>query len=297
MSNDEPHVIVPTSIGDMSVVDLGGTGVEALMFHAPGFCAESLSFVADALRETCRTYSVELPGHGRSPTGGVSAQEFWPVIPEIVVGLGLDRPVLVGFDLSGFLVTAAAVAQPEAASAVVSICNWCPGTREETAEFLEFITSDTVLDGLAERMKLGATSRDEEGVKPIMMELARNAIHDFLIDDEESLFADRISCTIGRTDDGAYVRLPTLDTMRRLYALDPDDEIYPEARLFERVDLPCLLVLPKEGVNDAAIERAEAMAARRSNMLTTVIDGGHNPQMSHPSAVAEALAPFLAQLA
>lgn len=296
MGSNEPHVIVPTEVGDMSVVDFGGTGVDALMFHSPGFCAESLSLVAAALAETCHTYSVELPGHGRSPTGALSAAEFWAVIPEIVAGLGLERPVLVGFDLSGFLVTAAALQQPDLASGVVNVCGWCLRTREETAEFLAFLSSDEVLEGLAERMKLGATSADEAGMRTIMLELARNSIHDFLIEDEEARFADRITCTIGRTADGGFVRLPTLDTLRRLYAIDPDAEVYPHAGLLEQVDLPYLLVLPSEGVDSALLERAKEVEARRPNVSTTVIDTGPNPQMSDPSAVAGALAPFLTRL-
>lgn len=296
MGSSEPHKIVPTAIGDMSVVDFGGTGVDALMFHSPGFCAESLSLVAEALDQTCHTYSVELPGHGQSPVGGMTAAEFWPVIGEIVDGLGLDRPVLVGFDMSGFLVTAAVAKDPAIASAVVSVCGWCLRTRQETAEFMDFLASDDVMQGLAERMKLGATSPDEAGMRPIMAELARNAIHDFLINDEEARFADRISCTVGRTDDGTFVRLPTVDTMRRLYALDPNDEMYPEAALLERVDLPYLLVLPSEGVDASLLDRADEMTARRPNLRTTVIDSGPNPQMSNPESVAAALAPFLTRL-
>ncbi len=41
------------------------------------------------------------------------AAEFWPAIPEIVSGLGLTRPMIVGFDLAGFMAIAAAVQQPD----------------------------------------------------------------------------------------------------------------------------------------------------------------------------------------
>ena len=295
MGHSEPHVSVSTAIGEMSVVDFGGSGIDTLMFHSPGFCAESLSLVAAATSSTCRSYSVELPGHGQSPTDTADAARIWPVIPEIVEGLQLRRPLLVGFDLSGFLVTAAAVQRPDLASAVVSIGGWCLRTRQETQDFLEFLTGDDVMQNLESRMLLGATSVDQGGMKPILAALARNAIKDFLIADEESRFADRIACTVRRTENG-YVRLPTVDTVRRIYGLDPHDDVFPENGLLERVSVPYVNVLTSEGVDSDLIDRGAELADRKSEMGLIVIEAGNNPQMSHPAAVGEAIA-AAAQLA
>lgn len=278
-----------TTIGGLSILDYGGSGVDALMFHAPGFCADSLALVAATLMGTCRTYSVELPGHGQSPADGMRTEDFWPVIPEIAAGLGLTRPILVGFDLAGFMVIAAAAANPDMAAEVVSVGGWCLRTRQETAEFLEFITADDVMAGLAERMQLGATAPDDEGMKRIMLLLARNAIHDFLIADEESRFAEKISCTVRIMDDGTRVRLPTVATMLMMYDLSVDDEVYPESGLLDRLTTPCTFVLTSEGLDQELIDRGHVLAAERDGLDTIVIRSGNNPQMSNPVAVGRAL--------
>lgn len=284
------RIDVQTTMGRMSVLDYGGAGVDSVMFHSPGFCADSLALVAESVRGTCRVYSVELPGHGQSPVGGMSGAEFWPAIPEIVTGLGLDRPVLVGFDLAGFFVTAAAATNPGTVSSVIDVGGWCLRTREESAEFLEMVTDEGVLAGLAERMQLGASAPDPEGVQAILRVLARNAIHDFLIADEESRFVHKIACTVQVMDDGTHVRLPTVDTMRLLHEVPVDDPVYPESGLVEHIDVPHTFVLTTEGVDPVLIDRARALARRRTNVHTALVPAGNNPQMSEPEAVGRAIA-------
>ncbi len=287
---------VSTSAGEISVLDYGGHGVDTVMFHSPGFCADSLALVAASMLEHCRVFSIELPGHGQAPTGGVSSREFWPVIPQIVQGLGAARPVLVGFALSGFYVAAAAAENPGLASPVVDVGGWCLRTRAETAEFIEFLTADDVMNGLAERMLLGACANDDEGMKTILRTLARNAIHDFLIADEESRFASRIACTVQAMDDGTLVRLPTLDTMRLIYDLRPDDDVYPETALVERIDETYKFVLTTEGMDQGLLERAHELAERKPNVHVTVVQAGNNPQMSHPEPIGKAISRVTARL-
>lgn len=284
------HLVVETSVGGVAVIDYGGFGVDTLMFHTPGFCADSLSLAAVDMTSRCRVYSVELPGHGHSPTDGMRAADFWPVIPEIVAGLGLTRPLLVGFELSGFMTVAAVVRQPELAGGVVALGAWCLRTREETAEFLDFVTADDVMTGVAERMLLGARASDEEGMRAIMRTLARNSIHDFLIEDEEARFAEKIACTVRRLDDGTFVRLPTVETMLRMYDLSVEDAAYPEPDLLEALTIPCTLVLTSDGLDQEFIARADELAAHRRNVEVMVLQAGNNPQMSHPRAVGAALA-------
>lgn len=290
------RVSVDTSLGEMSILDYGGHGADTVMFHAAGFCADSLSLVAAAMGGACRVFSVELPGHGQSPTGGVSPQAFWRVIPEIVAGLGTTRPVLVGFDLSGFFVTAAAAMNPELASAVVSVGGWCLRTREETAEFLEFLTGDDVLAGLADRMQLGASASDADGMQVILRTLARNSIHDFLIADEESRFADKIACTVQVMNDGTHVRLPTLDTMRMLHDLSTDDRVYPENALLERIAVPYKFVLTTDGIDQDLIERGHEISERLKNVHVSLVQAGNNPQMSHPEPIGKAIARVVTRL-
>ncbi len=290
------QVTVDTAIGGVCVLDYGGSGVDALMFHSPGFCADSLSLVAAAAADRYRCYSVELPGHGHAPTGGLRTTDFWPVIPDIVAGLGLVRPMLVGFDLSGFMVVAAAVKHPDLAAAVVSVGGWCLRTREETAEFLAFVTADDVMAGIAERMLLGARASDEEGMRAIMRTLARNSITDFLIDDEESRFAEKIESTVRVLDDGTFLRRPTVATMLSMYDLSIDDAVYPERGLLEAVSIPCTLVLSANGLDQEFICRANELADQRADIEVVVLRSGNNPQMSHPGAVADALAKAAARI-
>lgn len=283
------HLRVETSVGGVAVLDYGGSGVDTLMFHTPGFCADSLSLAAVEMTSRCRVYSVELPGHGHSPTDGMRAADFWPAIPQIVEGLGLTRPLLVGFELSGFMTVAAVVNQPELAAGVVAVGAWCLRTPAENAEFLELITAEDVMANVADRMLLGARASDEEGMRAIMLTLARNSIHDFLIEDEEARFADKIACTVRRLDDGTFVRLPTVETMRRMYDLSAEDAAYPGPALLEAVTIPCTLMLTADGVDGEFIARADELAARRGNVDVVVLQAGNNPQMSHPREVGAAL--------
>lgn len=289
-SGSEPQRIsVDTSAGEMSVLCYGGTGADTVMFHSPGFCADSLSLVAAAMTDTCNVFSVELPGHGQSLTGGLRAREFWPVIPEIVAGLGVERPVLVGFDLSGFFVTAAVAENPGLASAVVSVGGWCLRTREEAAEFLDFLTAEDVMEGLADRMQLGASAPDEAGMEAILLRLAHNAIHDFLIADEASRFADKIACTVQVGPDGMRTRLPTVETMRQVHDLSIDDEVYPDSALLDRIDVPYKFVLTSDGIDHELIGRAMEFAEHLPNLFVTLVEAGNNPQMSHPEPIGNAI--------
>ncbi len=132
-------------------------------------------------------------------------------------------------------------------------------------------------------------------MKPILATLARNAIRDFLIDDEESRFADRLACTVQRTEEG-YVRLPTVDTLRGLYQMDPEAAVYPESGLLHRISAPYVNVLTSEGFDSDLIERGEQLAARDAHMRLIVIEAGNNPQMSQPAAVAQAIVEAVRQV-
>ncbi len=179
----------------------------------------------------------------------------------------------------------------------MSVGGWCLRTRQETAEFLEFVTADDVMAGLADRMLLGARAPDEDTMKSIMRTLARNAIHDFLIEDEESRFADKISCTVRVMDDGTRVRLPTVDTILLMYDMSIDDEVYPERGLLDALTTPCTFVLTSQGLDQDLIDRARELAAERADIDVSVVRAGNNPQMSQPGGVAKALAQVAGRVA
>lgn len=102
-------------MSELAFKTLGGHGPDLVMLH--GFGSDRLSWAgnAAALTPVARLHSLDLPGHGDSPTdvGDGSAVELSRLVAETLKAHGIARAHLLGHSLGGAIALAIAHRSPE----------------------------------------------------------------------------------------------------------------------------------------------------------------------------------------
>ncbi len=76
-----------------------GAGAPVVLLHGLGSDRRRWGPIIDHLPENLRCIAVDLPGHGESPPEGCDVASVVGAVQDLVVGLGLERPVVVGHSL------------------------------------------------------------------------------------------------------------------------------------------------------------------------------------------------------
>jgi pimeloyl-ACP methyl ester carboxylesterase len=128
-----------------------GQGRPLVLVHGLGTDHTRWRPVADRLVDDFRCVSVDLPGHGRSPDTGCDVLSAAAGIHELVTGLGLAAPVVVGHSLGASVALIyGAVYSPAAVVAVEPTPLHLPHVAEGLAPYLYRMQDDDFDDAFAE---------------------------------------------------------------------------------------------------------------------------------------------------
>lgn len=279
---------LPVDDGLLSVLDFGGEGTEVLFVHTPGYCASSWLQVAAELAGRCRSYALDLPGHGFSSAPARNAQQVWQAVASTIEGLGLRRPVLVGLDQGALYTTAVAHERPELVGALVNLSGASLHTQEELRHIMGFATSPELAAYILDRFKLGEIGRGEADRQALIDSICELAVDDWALRELQAGLRAEMEQSFLDLTDGYWQHLPTVQTVTACYLLNLDDG-FPEAGLQAQVSVPTWLILTEDGAYVDTIERARVLASRDPLVTLIELTGANGPHYLHTAAVADAV--------
>ncbi len=102
-----------------------GQGTPVVLLHGFPFCREIFLPVMPALAQVGRVVAVDLPGFGQSPplSPGFSLADVAREILELLPALGLERAVLVGHSMGGYVALEVAAQKPGALAGLVLLAS------------------------------------------------------------------------------------------------------------------------------------------------------------------------------
>jgi len=102
-----PERMVQTRHGRMAVSDTGGDLPPILLIHGNSACKEAFFHQFADLRARHRLIALDLPGHGVSdnadPENAYNVPAYADVTEDIMAALNIDRPLVVGWSLGGYV--------------------------------------------------------------------------------------------------------------------------------------------------------------------------------------------------
>lgn len=241
-----------------------GQGVPVVLLHGFPFCRDIFAPVMPALAQVGRVVAADLPGFGQSPplSPGFSLADVAKEIIALLQALGLQRTVLIGHSMGGYVALEAAAQKPEMLSALVLLASH---PRADTPD---------------------ARARRQEGIQAIRQGQRREFLKSFLarlwspwtVEHARRLLREVEAMTKAVPDEvltgflqAMAERKDHTETVRRLQV--PVGVVVGEADG----------LIPRELARDVA---AEALQGR----LVVIPEAGHLPTLEKPVFTAEALA-------
>lgn len=276
---DLPH-------GRLAVQSYGGSGRDVLFLHSIGFCGPQWRFVADALTDRCRTFSMDLPGHAHSTLPMTEPADQWRHLPTVVEKLGLEHPVLVGHDSAVWAATTAALHHPELFSALVLV----GGSMQRYRDASDLVTDPAFQAMLVERFHLGVTGADEASLRELKEQMAADAPRDSVMNGLESgLYEEAEHSTISGPD-GTWLHTPTVAAVVNGTHFAEGAPDQPDRSLYAGLTVPTWFVALTEGF-DANLEPEWADVCGGNPFLQSrVLSTGQFPQYTDVAGVAEIVA-------
>jgi pimeloyl-ACP methyl ester carboxylesterase len=120
------HLRIPTAQGETFVIACGPKDAPpVVLLH--GSMANSASWMGDVgvLAQRFRVYAVDMigePGFSAPSRPPLASGVYAPWLGEVLAGLGVEKPALVGISLGGWLALEYATRHPERVSAVALLC-------------------------------------------------------------------------------------------------------------------------------------------------------------------------------
>ncbi len=269
--NGQGHVVVTGS--GHPIVLLNGIGTPAAMW-AP----------LTARLEGFTHYAVDLPAYGLTDTTPDFADDLRAnavqFLIQVLDGLGLDRPVIVGNSLGSLWSSWLALDHPDRVAGLAHI--GCPAIVLDTSAPLPMrLLSVRTLGRLMMKVRPPSERQVEELSK---------MVHEHPLPAE---IADVILAT-ERLDHFEGTFLATLNGLVRLRGSRPEMALTGEQ--LARIAVPTLLVFARnDPMGDDRVGHRVAAAMRNAELH--IVDGGHVPWIHHADQIAPPLTAFLARTA
>ncbi|MCS7235309.1 MAG: alpha/beta hydrolase [Armatimonadota bacterium] len=248
-----------------------GRGLPVLLLHGFPLSSELWEDVAVRLEDRCQVVAPDLRGHGDSdaPPGPYSMDALAEDVVGLVDALGLDRFVLGGHSMGGYVAFRVAARWPQRLLGLVLVATRAEPDTEE------------------------ARARRRQGIERIRREGGQAFVQDFLPNLVGEHTRTHRPEVLARAWELAR-RVPDHVLVACLEGMMARPDSRP---LLQSLDLPALVVAgEQDGVVPLASAQAMAEALARGRLVVAA-GAGHLPTMEAPEVVASALADFLAALA
>lgn len=252
-------------------VEDGGAGLPVLLLH--GFPLSSAIFapVRAVLENAARVITPDLRGFGRSdaPTDGYSMDALADDVLALADELELERFVLGGHSMGGYLAFRVAARQPERLAGLVLIDTRAGADTVATAEHRR---------GTIAELRAGGREAFLDGFLPALVAPSPSAHRTKALEQLRAIAAPIPDHVLIGCLEGMMAR--------------PDS-----SELLVGLDVPALVVV---GAEDAVTPPDEARSMVRSlpqARLTLIDEAGHTPTLERPVPTADAIAVFLRKVA
>lgn len=251
-------------------VVLGGEGVPVVLLHGFPLSSAIWDPIRPSLESACRLVTPDLRGMGRSerPVGAYSMDSLAEDVLHLADALGLERFVLGGHSMGGYVTLRFAARWPERLAGLIFV-----GSKAEADPPPGRIVRQ---EAIAEIGRYGA-ERYLEGFVPRLVGRTSHQEHPELLPRLGAIVAGTPAHVLQACQQGMLER--------------PDS-----TALLPQLDMPSLVVVGEEDTF-VPLATAQAMAAALPQGRLAVISGaGHTPSLERPVQTASAIFSFLASL-
>lgn len=285
---DDATWTLPVDGGALGGLDNRGDGPDVLLLHTAGMCALTWGPVMSLLPEL-HCVALDLRGHSLSATAPVlDAGENWRDVRRVIDGLGLRAPVVVGHNTGAFMALAAAADDPGLVRAVVAFELGLPfGSREKVHEELQLAQSDGFMDDLCTRFGFGQVVASERDVELAGAARAATRAQDWILAEADDAIAEETRYAFVQQADGTWLHTPDRETLRTLYTIGVDGPYFPNADMYDLVDVPLHLVQAQGGIITLTCDELRQLQARRPNIHVHAIEGAHLAHRAHADQLAQ----------
>lgn len=282
MSRQETGVEV--SGGQVAVVDYGGTGPDVVLVHAVAQSSTAWEDVATTLSDDAHVVAVDLPGHGQSSAQATGFTQVVEDLLTVVDALGLHRPTLVGHDVSGGFVAAAAATAPDRVGGLVLIDSPTLQPQSVVRDTARMVSADEIMDMLVQRFGLGSRGPDAASKEAFIDRYAAHNKQDLLAaaPDEETMRA-LLRRAILTAPDGSWVFRPLPETMRALTRDEERPTVHPGRELLAELHVPVRAVVLTDGRHSAD---DQSLAADAPSVRVVTLQAGPYALYTHPKDLA-----------
>lgn len=273
--------------GSLGGLDNGCAGPDLLFVHTAGTSAMTWNPLMSHLQDF-HCVAMDLRGHSLSVSAPVTdAGQNWQDVIAVSEALGLSRPVVVGHNSGAFMAVAAAAQCPDLFRAVVAVELGLPnGARRQVHDELQLAQSDEFMDGLCERFGFGRVVDSAQQLEEAVAAQAANSYTDWLLLEVGESIAEETRYSFVPQEDGTWLHTPDRATLRQLYTIDVDARYFPNAQMYDLIDVPLHLVQPEGGMITLTVQEIEALLRRRPNLHVHSIGGAHLAHRSHAGELA-----------
>lgn len=278
------ELTVLTSAGRFAAIDYGGSGADCLLLHGTGQNAASWSPYAQRLSSHCHVVAFDMRGHGQTMESSRDAEQYWRDIAPLVDALEMRDPILIGHS-SGAYAATAHVACGGRAGAIVCVDGFTLDARPRSGAPSQRSWSETK-ELLFQRFRYGwratPVERDE-----YLDEVLASAPSDALNVGIDPLLLRSMLERCFVRQNGTLLRRPTLEEIEVVQVPPPDSAIGPYRTIYDKIDVPLLLVWADGGLSAGRRPEIESIAAARRERTLMAVRASHNVPMQRPTELAE----------
>lgn len=285
-----------TSMGELGLLDYGGSGPSVLFVHdAMGNAASWLS-VVERLAGSVRAVALDMDGHGQSRMAPLRQRDVHVVLQDVCRLLELNRPLVVGEGVGGWDVALAAIHRYLKPRGVLVLEAGYAGTREQTGRYLAQFDSEEFVRLMTQRFRLGWTG-DDTARRELIQTLVDEAGRDWL----RSEIAPALVRAVGERSmlktNAGWLRQPTPETLANAMETPHNRDTFPNGELYDELDVPCWFVMSTQGYYFDNRETFDAFVAARPGRRLITVDTAQSIAESRPDQVASAITELLAATA
>lgn len=258
----------------LRVRDWGGEGPALVFVHGGSASAEWWDFVAPRFRERHRVVALDLRGHGDSEAsadGAYQIADYAEDLDQVLTVLALERPILAGHSLGSFVCLRLALDRPRDLRALVMVDGRATfGAGGSRYMRLLRMFAPAIYETLDEALEhFTVLPRETSAAADVLRHVARASYR--------------------RHESGGWIAKFDRATLSAHHPFDFRSRL-------ATLEFPMLFVRGEHSKVLSAKAAAELSALCRDGSWLEIADAHHHVLLDRPSALAEAIAGFLAQV-
>lgn len=287
---------IPVAGGHLAIRDHGGTGRHVVLIHDVGDNCTQWDKLAPLLARHARVLSIDLRGHGQTTATLHHLDQLLDDFAAMAKLLAIERFVLVGHHWGGNVGALLADHHPDLVDALCVIDSPIMLPALQYRELLDYISQESVIDSVVERLALGVTGVGEVQLGNFVDATSAVVANDWLNPPMTSAEAESlIRRSIHHGPGELWARVPTRETVvsyvRGALGVRPFT-----LERFAEEPWPVWILQPADGDYTSGVKMLDELAGRLPGWAAEQIPGGSHCWFTHPRAVCDTLSYLLSVL-